>query len=145
MFIFLFLQDYDPLHYTLLFPRGNSGWHPEIKQHGTGKRLTAAAYYRSMFQVYEQENNPILRFGKLMAEFACTAWYKVEQQRLTYHRHHQKELRADKYQGLMDSISAKEDLTTVGDRIILAPSHTGSPRWYQGKFQVKLMEITWLI
>ena len=106
-----------------------------MKKEGTGKRLTAAAYYRNLFQVFSNSFNPILRCGKLMAEFACNCWYKVENQRLTWHKFHQKELRAEKYQGLVDAMRANENVTEAGDRIILASSHTGSPRWYRSKFQ----------
>ena len=70
-----------------------------------------------------------------MAEFACATWFKIENQRLEYQRYHQDELKADKYQNLIDALNAEEDLTQIGTRIILAPSHTGSPRWYQSKFQ----------
>ena len=126
--------DYDPLHYTLLFPHGNSGWHAGMKQ--GNHRITSSEYYRHIFQVFKDKYNGILRCGKLMSEFACNSWFKTENQRLQYQRHHQNDLKADKYQGLFDALSAKEDLTTVGDRIVLTPSHTGSPRWYQSKFQV---------
>ena len=43
--------------------------------------------------------------------------------------HHQKELRADLYQGLMDCIQAGEqDGNAVGKRTILASSFIGGPR-----------------
>ena len=70
-----------------------------------------------------------------MQEFACNSWFKTEQQRLLYHRLNQATLRADLYQGLVDAVRADEDVSQTGDKIILAPSHTGSPRWYQQKFQ----------
>ena len=70
-----------------------------------------------------------------MQEFACNSWFKTEFQRLLFQRLNQTELRAEAYQGLVDSIQADEDVSSVGDKIILTPSHTGSPRWYQMKFQ----------
>ena len=70
-----------------------------------------------------------------MQEFACSSWQKTEMQRLIWFRTHQQEIRADQYQGLVDAISANEDPSTVGNKVILAPTHTASPRWYQNKFQ----------
>ena len=52
-----------------------------------------------------------------------------------FQRTHQKQLRAESYKGLEDALNAHEDMTQVGDRVILASSHVGSPRWYQSKFQ----------
>ena len=70
-----------------------------------------------------------------MQEFACTCWFKTEIQRLTWYRTHQQEIRADQYQGLVDAISANEDPSQIGTKVILGPQHTASPRWYQKKFQ----------
>ena len=64
-----------------------------------------------------------------MQEFACNSWFKIEFQRLLYHRLHQEELKAEKYTGLRDALSSDEDVTEMGTKIILAASHTGSPRW----------------
>ena len=127
---------YDALHYTLLFPYGDNSWHPKMTNL-KGAKLTAAEYYRYLFNVFDPRTqfNGILRSGKLMAEFACASWFKIEKCRLDYQRHHQKELKAERYQGLLDALNAEEDPTRVGQKIILAPSHTGSPRWYQSKFQ----------
>ena len=64
-----------------------------------------------------------------MQEFACNSWFKVEFQRLLYQRLHQQELKAEMYTTLRDAISADEDVTDMGDKVVLAASHTGSPRW----------------
>ena len=73
-----------------------------------------------------------------MQEFACSCWFKVEFQRLLFQQLHQTELRADLYQGLVDAVNAQEDVSQAGNKIILAPSHTASPRWYQQKFQASM-------
>lgn len=44
--------------------------------------------------------------GKLFEEWICTSWAKVEQFRLTWHRNHQKTLRAEMYQGVRDAVDA---------------------------------------
>ena len=122
--------DYAPLHYTLLFPEGDQGWGPKRRLEN-GKAMSTAAYYRYMIQHRKDSFNSILRSGKLMSEYICNAWFQVENHKLTYMKTHQKEIKAESYQNLHDALSAREDVTQVGDRVILAPSHTGSPRWYQ--------------
>ena len=74
-------SSYDALHYTLLFPHGDNSWHPKMTNL-KGAKLTAAEYYRYLFNVFDPRTqfNGILRSGKLMAEFACAAWYKIELQ-----------------------------------------------------------------
>ena len=71
----------------------------------------------------------LLRCGKLMQEFACNSWFKTEFQKLLYQRLHQEDLKAEQYTNIRDALSADEDVATVGNKIILASSHTGSPRW----------------
>ena len=124
----------DPLHFTLMFPKGNSSWHSKMLQTKTtenqkDKNMSPSQYYRHLFQVFKDQYNGILRFGKLLSEFACTVWFKIESSRLMFQRTHQKQLRAESYKGLEDALNAQEDPTQVGDRVILASSHVGSPRW----------------
>ena len=40
-------ENYDPLHYVLLFPCGEKGWHPNRRK-TNGKRLTSSEYYRHL-------------------------------------------------------------------------------------------------
>jgi isocitrate dehydrogenase kinase/phosphatase len=42
--------------------------------------------------------------GMLFEEWLCVNWAKVENQRLAWHRLHQKVLRGDLYQGLQDAV-----------------------------------------
>jgi hypothetical protein len=49
--------------------------------------------------------SPWHRMGTLFEEWLCINWAKVKQQRLTWHRDHQKVLRGDLYQGLQDAVS----------------------------------------
>jgi hypothetical protein len=51
-------------------------------------------------------SSPWHRMGTLFEEWLCINWAKVEQQRLTWHREHQKVLRGDLYQGLQDAVSS---------------------------------------
>ena len=53
-----------------------------------------------------------------MSEYICNAWFQVENHKLTYMKTHQKEIKAESYQNLHDALSAREDVTQVGDRVI---------------------------
>lgn len=143
---------YDPLSYPLFFPRGELGWHRKIQKENTKKAdarrdaeeandydndpdapsslwVTMKEYY--CYKLHTRPNifNPILYGGRLLQQFVVDTYIKIESSRLDYMFHHQKELRADLYQGLLDSIQAGEhDGNTVGKRTILASSFIGGPR-----------------
>lgn len=78
-----------PLHYVLLFPHGELGWKPEIKQwdvknkRPASERLTQLQFYN--YHLFERptEYSTILRGGKLFQEFLVDAWATT---RLTYYK-----------------------------------------------------------
>jgi hypothetical protein len=73
--------------------------------------------------------NPILHGRLLFQQFAVDMYIKVESSRLDYVRNSQKEIRADLYQGLMDSIQAGESrASAVGKRTVLLASFVGGGR-----------------
>jgi hypothetical protein len=76
--------------------------------------------------------NPIL-FGKwLFQQFAVITYIKIENSRLDYIRNNQDNLRADLYQGLVDSLQAGEaQADSIGKRTVLATSFIGGPRGYE--------------
>ena len=55
--------------------------------------------------------------------------------KLDWAANHQKEFKAEKYQGLVDALNKKDDMADVGTRIILPPSIEQSPRRYNELFQ----------
>ncbi|XP_062233672.1 uncharacterized protein LOC133930909 [Phragmites australis] len=69
-------------------------------------------------------------FGKhLFQQFTVDTYIKIESSRLDYIWAHQKELRADLYQGLVDSLHAGERRAdAIGNRTVLATSFIGGPR-----------------
>ncbi|GBB91115.1 hypothetical protein RclHR1_18230005 [Rhizophagus clarus] len=93
---------YDPLHYILLFPRGDDGWHI-------------------------RDGDWLQRAGRLYQQYIIDQYAKVEQNRLNYLRHNQASLRTDLYNGVSDAIHTG-DSTQVGQRIILPSSFAGGPR-----------------
>ena len=139
-----------PLHFTLLFPFGTYGWDPEVKHVDGKRRITTREFYDFHLNVREKENQNFLhRSGKLFQEWLCMGWVSVENQRLNYQRQNQKALRADSYKNLKDAaLERMQELEpraeglyrddhnqpTVG-RMILSSSFSGSPHWYNAKFQ----------
>ena len=140
-----------PLHFTLLFPHGTYGWDPESRHEDGKRRITAREFYTFHLNVRNLDNmNFLHRSGKLFQEWICMGWVVVENQRLNYQRQNQKALRADSYKNLRDATAERfrelepraeglfrddHQQPLVGRRIILSSSFSGSPRWYNAKFQ----------
>ncbi|XP_028086421.1 uncharacterized protein LOC114287309 [Camellia sinensis] len=97
---------YDPLQYPLLFPYGESGWHYGIDR--VDKNQTKiTCHQQSILSVHQ----------------ALTA------SDLLFFRNKQREIRADLYQGIIDSVTTGEGRgSKIGHRVILPPSFIGSPR-----------------
>ncbi|KAI8540035.1 hypothetical protein RHMOL_Rhmol09G0230200 [Rhododendron molle] len=97
---------YLPLHYVLLFPRGELGWEPEMRhwdvrsKQYTNKRLTQMEFYSFRLFQRNSEYSTILRAGKLFQEFIVDAWAATEQNRLNFHRLNQGKIRSELYQDL---------------------------------------------
>ena len=73
--------------------------------------------------------NPVLHGKRLFQQFAVDTYIKIESSRLVYIRNNQERLRADLYQGLVDSLHAGEGrANAVGKRTVLSPSFIGGPR-----------------
>ncbi|XP_062208999.1 uncharacterized protein LOC133910713 [Phragmites australis] len=135
--------------------RGELGWHPDIPKVGVSINAVTAAraarmargnnhedpdsngrlcvsvrdYYCYKFQIRPGIFNPILFGKRLFQQFAVDTYIKIESSRLDYIWAHQKELRADLYQGLVDSVHAGEGRAdAVGKRTVLATSFIGGPR-----------------
>ena len=93
-------ENYDPLHYVLLFPRGEKGWSYHLTQNN-GNSITPLMYYRYllMFRDPSKYFNSILRSGRLFQEYVCTQFFKMERQRLKWVRSNQRQIHAEKYRG----------------------------------------------
>ena len=98
---------YLPLHYVLLFPRGELGWELEIKQwdvlhdrHSNDRLTQLQFYYYRIFQ-RPSKYSTILRGGKLFQEFLVAACTATEQNQLTYYRLNQGKLHSELYKDLL--------------------------------------------
>jgi hypothetical protein len=121
---------YDPLHYVLLFPLGDLGWHDQMPQHCVTDvgHLTQNEYYS--YQLHEHTDEPLtlLHGGRLFQQFVVDAWACIEQSQLLWFRHNQGKLRIAQLNGIMDAAHAGDDLGNVGQPFILPSSHIGSPQ-----------------
>ncbi|KAG5630574.1 hypothetical protein H5410_002291 [Solanum commersonii] len=142
---------YDPLQYPLLFPRGEGGCHQRIrKQHTiqphtrsghsptfisadavlanedqdvcreTKGDVSCREYYCYKLQLRETERSVLLLCGRLLQQLETT--------RLEYFRNKQSNFRREVYQGIVDSVSAREYRgDRIGQRILLPSSFIGVP------------------
>ncbi|XP_026435826.1 uncharacterized protein LOC113333615 [Papaver somniferum] len=75
---------YLPLHYVLLFPFGELGWSPTMRQWDavtqtyTKTKLSQMEYYSYRIFEHTEEYSTILRAGKLFQEFLVDAWAATE-------------------------------------------------------------------
>ncbi|RCV30685.1 hypothetical protein SETIT_6G115000v2 [Setaria italica] len=138
---------YDALSYPLFFPRGELGWHNCIPKVGvTEAEVNKARVIRKARADGGGDDdagsagnkcvsmrpgifNPILYGNRLFQQFAVDTYVKIESSRLDYIRNNQDILRADLYQGLVDSWRiGVEDADEVGKRTVLSPTFIGGPR-----------------
>ena len=94
---------YSCLHYVLLFPHGEDGWHREIPAHvGTNGKRRSSWVSQRCFYAYRLHPRPgpqpLLFWGaNLFQQYVVDAWASVEQSNINWVKSHQKELRADVY------------------------------------------------
>ncbi|GJZ76324.1 DNA helicase, partial [Tanacetum coccineum] len=126
---------YMSLQFPLLFIRGQSGYHTELKLRSAdgskkAKRVTMLTYYRYQLHFRLSEYELIFRGGRLFQQYVVSVFCAVEQNRLDFIRKKQNDIRSDYLSGLYDAISRGErDGYEVGGRIILPMSFTGGPRY----------------
>lgn len=154
---------YDPLHYVLMFPRGEQGWcaptqgiYNHIMSYlyvpinsnnviiGRLARRTANpddddgdTYTAMRFYAYllqDRDDFYMVYYGRLFHQYAVDMYIKVEHQRLRYIETHQEILRAESLQGVIDAMG-NETAREIGSHIILPPSFTGGPRDMHARYQ----------
>lgn len=77
-------------------------------------------------QVADPFGNLLLRTGRLFQQYIVDIYVKIENTLLDHIRDNQKNIRADLYQGLLDSLAMGEKNTSnIGHCVILPPSFIG--------------------
>jgi hypothetical protein len=95
----------------------------------------------SMFYAYQfHDRNRIythlLNGGRLLQQYMVDGYVCIEQNRLQYIRNNQNSLRTEFLSGIHDAISNGDtDGQSVGKRILLPSSFTGSPRYMYKHYQ----------
>ena len=134
---------YSPLHYVLLFPKGDQGFHnkiPVVEQEGVSVRsphVSQRCYYTFRLHPRPMEPSDLFRGGRLFQQYVVDAWASIEQSELNWVMKNQKTIRADLYHGLRDAMRDAEgvDMSNMGRRIVLPSSHPGSSRHMYQLFQ----------
>jgi hypothetical protein len=123
---------YMALHYLLLFPYGEDGWHLNILLNGVvvgayldedhaGEyelqikhcNVTMAEFYGYRLQHRDTDGIALLRGDRLRHQYIVDAYAAIKQNRLKYLRLNKKKLCADLYQGLQDTIVAGDNSATT--------------------------------
>ena len=150
---------YTPLHYVLLFLRGELGWHWDIplknaqhmtttshKPHKSTKKdsrpttshdpdqstktVSQINYYAYRLFSRHEEYSCILHGGKLLQKYVLDSWASSEQCHLNWINSNQKTLRAELYTGIVDAFSNDTtDPKEIGQKIIFPATFPGSPRY----------------
>ncbi|CAN1837203.1 ATP-dependent DNA helicase pif1 [Linum perenne] len=114
------------LQYPILFPHGEDGWHANIMLSDTydsQKCVSQCDFYAYRIQTRLGESTNLLISGKLFQQYVVNAYAMVEAERLDWIKNNQRKLRRHYFNG------------HIGQRVILASSHTGSPRYKYENFQ----------
>jgi len=138
---------YMTLHYPLIFPYGEDGWHPNIPLNGVVAAVdlddnhaekselqrkhcnaTMAEFYGYQLRHRNTDGIMLLRGDRLRHQYIINAYADIEQNRLKYLRLNQKKLRTDLYQDLQDAIVASDNnAVAIGQRIIQPSSFIIGP------------------
>ncbi|KAG5562040.1 hypothetical protein RHGRI_004922 [Rhododendron griersonianum] len=91
--------------------------------------VSACEFYAYRFQIREDNNSILLRSARILQQFAVDIYVKIETSRLDYFRYKQEEIRADLYQGIVNSVNHGEsDASKIGIQIVLPATFIGGPR-----------------
>ncbi|CAN1306099.1 ATP-dependent DNA helicase PIF1 [Linum perenne] len=114
---------FDAMHFPLLFPHGDDGFHEQIPYYEPNRaptlkrgKVTEGEYYCYRLQFRRQEGTTLVRGGRVLQHFCIDAYSTIEQNRLIWLRRNQKKLRSDLY-------------AAHHGGIILPATYVGSPRY----------------
>ena len=122
---------YDPLHYVIMFAKGETGYSNQMKKVDMTK-MTPADYYKYLFQIRNGICH-VASFGRLSHEYATDVYSKIEHDRLIQLRKLQPKIRKSKLKAIRQ---CPEDITAsnIGSPVILPASFSNSPRSKQKNY-----------
>jgi hypothetical protein len=123
------------MQYPILFPYGEDGFHDNILFQTSStmchQKATMAEYYAYRLHDRANDFNTPLSCGRATQAYKVDAYCCVERERIDHYRtpSFQQKYRSTTYNSLSNSISnGIRSGSSVGQRIILSASFTGSPR-----------------
>ncbi|XP_071643036.1 uncharacterized protein [Temnothorax longispinosus] len=119
----------EPWIYPLFYPYGTQGWHCHLKKLNSDKRISRGQYVKYRITIRDDFN--ILLLGRrLFQQWLVDNYVRIERDRTEYCKTHQKELRFETYQGLIDYMqNIVNNLNgRIGKMVILPSTFIGSPR-----------------
>jgi hypothetical protein len=154
---------YMALHYPLLFPYSEDGWHSNIPLNGVVGdadldedhaeeselrrkhcNVTMADFYGYRLQHRDTNGIALLRGDLLRHQYIMDVYAAIEQSRLKYLHPNKKKFYADLYQGLQDAIAAGDNsAAAIGQKIIL-PSFIVGPRHMVQNYQNAMAICRWV-
>ena len=128
---------YLPLHYVLLFPNGELGWHWGRRLFNKpDKLLTQRAFYRFRLHTRADEPATLFQAQRLFQQFVVDAWAVCDQNKLAWLKSHQENIRSELYNGLADVLVTDDvDLGLLGKKVVLPSSYVGGDRFMQKLYQ----------
>ncbi|KAK9665852.1 hypothetical protein RND81_14G140800 [Saponaria officinalis] len=91
------------------------------------RHVSCREYYCYMLQI--RPNNYMLRAGCCLQQYVVDMYVKVENTRLDFFRKNQDTIRAELYQGILDTLESGENCAAnIRRRVILPPTFLGGPR-----------------
>ena len=149
----IFHPMYLALQYPLLMPCAQDGYtlgipHQKISSKSATKKTDKTVTMREWFAYHIQDRpnqeNLLIRGGRLFQQFLVDAFTMVETERMYFHRSKQSILRADTYSNIRQSIaSGNNDPTQLGKPVVLPSSFTGGPRYMQQNYMDAMALCRW--
>jgi hypothetical protein len=130
---------YIALHFPLLAPTGQSGWHADLlyafttSDDSKHKSITYCNFLKHCLHIhpFAIESNHYFHAGFLFQEYIVDSWAAAEHSCLEWVQHNQHTIRAELYCSLIDTLREGLDLSTVGQKVILPSSFTSGPCFIQ--------------
>ncbi|XP_074295820.1 uncharacterized protein LOC141623611 isoform X1 [Silene latifolia] len=90
------------------------------------RQISCREYY--CYKLQNRPSNMMLRAGRCFQQYVVDMYVKIENTRLDFFRNNQDTIRAELYQGILDTVDAGECcVANVGRRVILPPTYIGGP------------------
>ena len=125
-----FHESYDPTHYVLMFPYGDSGYSSKYFK----EKISPMQYYCQRLQV--REKLTLGHFGRLFHEYVIDQYCKMEKARLDYIAKNQKALRfATSQENRMEESPPAHLNKNQGSTFVYLPASVkGSPRYFRQRY-----------